>query len=147
MRARWVLGCCLDGLSVTGIAGRFARSVKAIRLQKRCIFRKLGLHTDTGRFRIRHALEGQASAVPPAAFGEALRGGGRRAVRCVPDPIPASPEAGHAPGMRGRRRYALCSTRSRRFSNCLTSACVNPRSRWFRTSTISGRISGYSERP
>nr|CUV21597.1 Hypothethical protein, bacterial regulatory protein domain, LuxR family (modular protein) [Ralstonia solanacearum]CUV33963.1 Hypothethical protein, bacterial regulatory protein domain, LuxR family (modular protein) [Ralstonia solanacearum]CUV37894.1 Hypothethical protein, bacterial regulatory protein domain, LuxR family (modular protein) [Ralstonia solanacearum]CUV59997.1 Hypothethical protein, bacterial regulatory protein domain, LuxR family (modular protein) [Ralstonia solanacearum] len=84
MSARWV--CCLDSLSVTGIAGRFARSVKAIRLQKRCIFRKLGLRTDTGRFRIRHALEGQASAVPPAAFGEALRGGGRRPSGACPIP-------------------------------------------------------------
>ncbi|QQV56054.1 LuxR C-terminal-related transcriptional regulator [Ralstonia syzygii subsp. celebesensis] len=70
--------CCLDGLSVTDIAGKFARSIKAIRSQKRSAFRKLGIRTDTELFRTRHEPEWHASVVLPVAFGKAPRDSGRR---------------------------------------------------------------------
>jgi len=58
-REREVLRCCLDGMSVTAIAEKFARSIKTISSQKQSAYRKLGIRTDTELFKIRHELEGQ----------------------------------------------------------------------------------------
>ena len=58
-REREVLRCCLDGMSVTDIAEKFARSIKTISSQKQSAFRKLGIRTDTELFKIKHELEGQ----------------------------------------------------------------------------------------
>lgn len=58
-REREVLRCCLDGMSVTDIAEKFARSIKTISSQKQSAYRKLGIRTDTELFKIKHELEGQ----------------------------------------------------------------------------------------
>ena len=56
-REREVLRCCLDGMSVTEIAEKFARSVKTISGQKQSAFRKLGVRNDSELFKIQHQLE------------------------------------------------------------------------------------------
>ncbi|RFB74321.1 MULTISPECIES: response regulator transcription factor [unclassified Herbaspirillum] len=56
-REREVLRCCLDGLSVTQIAEKFARSVKTISGQKQAAFRKLGVRNDNELFKIQHQLQ------------------------------------------------------------------------------------------
>ncbi|CAJ0813729.1 response regulator transcription factor [Ralstonia flaminis] len=58
-REREVLRCCLDGMSVSDIAEKFARSIKTISSQKQSAYRKLGIRTDTELFKIKHELEGQ----------------------------------------------------------------------------------------
>ncbi|MBP0596596.1 response regulator transcription factor [Herbaspirillum sp. LeCh32-8] len=55
-REREVLRCCLDGMSVTQIAEKFARSVKTISGQKQSAFRKLGVRNDSELFKIQHQL-------------------------------------------------------------------------------------------
>ena len=56
-REREVLRCYLDGMSVTAISEKFARSVKTISSQKQSAYRKLGIRTDTELFKIKHELE------------------------------------------------------------------------------------------
>ena len=58
VREHEVLRCCLDGQSVTDIAGKFSRSVKTISAQKQSAFRKLGLRNNNELFKIRGQLEG-----------------------------------------------------------------------------------------
>lgn len=57
-REREVLRCCLDGMSVSDIAEKFARSIKTISSQKQSAYRKLGIRSDTELFKIKHDLEG-----------------------------------------------------------------------------------------
>ncbi|WP_296224676.1 response regulator transcription factor [Ralstonia sp. UBA689] len=57
-REREVLRCCLDGMSVSDIAEKFARSIKTISSQKQSAYRKLGIRSDTELFKIKHELEG-----------------------------------------------------------------------------------------
>lgn len=56
-REREVIRCFLDGLTVTQIAEKFARSAKTISTQKSTAFRKLGIRTDNELFKIRYKLE------------------------------------------------------------------------------------------
>lgn len=56
-REREVLRCCLDGMTVTQIANKFARSVKTISGQKQSAFRKLGIRNDGELFKIRQHLK------------------------------------------------------------------------------------------
>jgi len=56
-REREVLRCCLDGMSVTEIAEKFARSVKTISGQKQSAFRKLGVRNDSELFKIENQLQ------------------------------------------------------------------------------------------
>jgi two-component system capsular synthesis response regulator RcsB len=60
-REREVLRCCLDGMTVTQIAAKFARSVKTISGQKQSAFRKLGIRSDSELFKIQHQLSHLAS--------------------------------------------------------------------------------------
>lgn len=57
LREREVLRCCLAGMSVTQVAGKFSRSIKTISTQKQSAFRKLGLGSDNELFKIRSQLE------------------------------------------------------------------------------------------
>lgn len=57
-REREVLRCCLDGMTVSQIAAKFARSVKTISGQKQSAFRKLGIRNDSELFKIQHQLKG-----------------------------------------------------------------------------------------
>lgn len=56
-REREVLRCCLDGMTVTQIANKFARSVKTISGQKQSAFKKLGIRNDSELFKIQHQLK------------------------------------------------------------------------------------------
>ncbi|MCP1573514.1 LuxR family transcriptional regulator [Herbaspirillum rubrisubalbicans] len=56
-REREVLRCCLDGLSVTDIAEKFARSIKTISCQKQSAFRKLGVRSDNELFKIEYQIK------------------------------------------------------------------------------------------
>ena len=56
-REREVIRCFLEGLTITEIAEKFGRSVKTISTQKSMAYRKLGISTDQGLFKIRHMLE------------------------------------------------------------------------------------------
>ncbi|KAF1039744.1 MAG: Transcriptional regulatory protein UhpA [Herbaspirillum frisingense] len=56
-REREVLRCCLDGMTVTEIAEKFARSVKTISGQKQSAFRKLGVRNDNELFKIQHQID------------------------------------------------------------------------------------------
>ncbi len=56
-REREVLRCCLDGMTVSQIANKFARSVKTISGQKQSAFRKLGIRNDSELFKIQHQLK------------------------------------------------------------------------------------------
>lgn len=56
-REREVLRCCLDGLTVTQIANKFARSVKTISGQKQAAFKKLGIRNDSELFKIQNQLK------------------------------------------------------------------------------------------
>lgn len=56
-REREVLRCCLDGMSVTEIAEKFARSVKTISGQKQSAFRKLGVRSDHELFKIEYQIK------------------------------------------------------------------------------------------
>ncbi|NIJ70388.1 response regulator transcription factor [Xanthomonas sp. 60] len=55
-REQEVLRCCLDGLSVAQIAGKFSRSSNTISTQKQAAFRKLGIGNDSELFRMRELL-------------------------------------------------------------------------------------------
>jgi two-component system capsular synthesis response regulator RcsB len=56
-REREVLRCCLDGMTVSQIANKFARSVKTISGQKQSAFRKLGIRNDNELFKIQNQLK------------------------------------------------------------------------------------------
>lgn len=56
-REREVLRCCLDGMTVTQIANKFARSVKTISGQKQAAFKKLGIRNDSELFKIQNQLK------------------------------------------------------------------------------------------
>lgn len=173
---RWSNGCAIrTAAGGTRISAGLSALLRRPGLSPRerevlCCCRAARLSRDRGQVRPQHQHHPLAEAVHllqariPRGSGPGTRWKGGRALsrrrpsarRCAMAaagrPVCARSHPGVAggragPGVCGRRRYALCSTRSRRFSSCLTSACVNPRSRWFSTSTISGRISGYSERP
>jgi len=55
-REREVIRCFLDGLTITEIAEKFGRSVKTISTQKSTAFRKLGITSDNGLFKIKQYL-------------------------------------------------------------------------------------------
>lgn len=57
IREREVIRCFLDGMTVSQIARKFGRSAKTISTQKSTAFRKLGITTDNGLFKIKHMLE------------------------------------------------------------------------------------------
>lgn len=57
MREREVIRCFLDGMTVGEIAKKFGRSIKTISTQKSTAFRKLGVTSDNGLFKIKHLLE------------------------------------------------------------------------------------------
>jgi DNA-binding NarL/FixJ family response regulator len=57
VREREVIRCFLDGMTVSQIAHKFGRSAKTISTQKSTAFRKLGITTDNGLFKIKHMLE------------------------------------------------------------------------------------------
>lgn len=56
-REREVIRCYLDGMTVTQIAEKFNRSIKTISTQKAAAFRKLGVSSDNGLFKMRHVLD------------------------------------------------------------------------------------------
>lgn len=56
-REHEVLRCCLEGMSVTQIAEKYARSVKTISGQKQAALRKLGVRNDHELFKIQHQLQ------------------------------------------------------------------------------------------
>ncbi|AUH51433.1 DNA-binding response regulator [Chromobacterium sp. ATCC 53434] len=56
-REREVLRCCLLGLSVSDIAGKFSRSIKTISNQKQSALKKLGLRGDHELFQLQQRLE------------------------------------------------------------------------------------------
>lgn len=56
-REREVLRCCLDGMSVAQIAGKFSRSSNTISTQKQSAFRKIGIRNDNELFKMRNQLE------------------------------------------------------------------------------------------
>ncbi|MGR2708149.1 response regulator transcription factor [Pseudomonas sp. AU10] len=56
-KEREVLRCCLEGLSVSQVAIKFARSRKTISGQKQAAFRKLGITTDTELFKLQAHLK------------------------------------------------------------------------------------------
>lgn len=51
-----VIRCFLDGLTVSEIAEKFDRSPKTISTQKSMAYRKLGVTSDNGLFKIKHLL-------------------------------------------------------------------------------------------
>lgn len=51
-KEREVLRCCLEGMSVSQIAGKFLRSRKTISGQKQAALRKLNVRTDTELFKL-----------------------------------------------------------------------------------------------
>lgn len=56
-KEREVLRCCLEGLSVSQVANKFARSRKTISGQKQAAFRKLGISTDNELFKLQAQLK------------------------------------------------------------------------------------------
>lgn len=56
-REREVIRCFLDGMTVTEIAEKFNRSIKTISSQKAAAFRKLGVSSNNGLFKIRHIID------------------------------------------------------------------------------------------
>lgn len=56
-REREVIRCYLAGMTVSEIAEKFNRSIKTISTQKAAAFRKLGVTSNNGLFKIRHSLE------------------------------------------------------------------------------------------
>lgn len=52
-REREVIRCYLDGMSISGIATKFGRSVKTISTQKSMAYRKLGVGSDQALFKLR----------------------------------------------------------------------------------------------
>lgn len=56
-REREVIRCFLDGMTVTQIAEKFNRSIKTISSQKAAAFRKLGVTSNNGLFKVRHIID------------------------------------------------------------------------------------------
>jgi DNA-binding NarL/FixJ family response regulator len=56
-REQEVIRCYLDGMTITEIAEKFNRSIKTISTQKATAFRKLGITSNNGLFKIMKALE------------------------------------------------------------------------------------------
>ncbi|WP_244670966.1 response regulator transcription factor [Pseudomonas sp. RtIB026] len=56
-REREVIRCFLDGMTVTQIALKFNRSLKTISSQKAAAFRKLGVTSNNGLFKIRNLID------------------------------------------------------------------------------------------
>ena len=57
VREREVLRCFLAGMSVTGIAEKFSRSIKTISTQKHSAYTKLGVSNDSELFKMRAEFE------------------------------------------------------------------------------------------
>lgn len=58
-REQEVIRCYLAGMTVTQIAEKFNRSIKTISTQKAAAFRKLGVTSNNGLFKIKHTLDFQ----------------------------------------------------------------------------------------
>jgi DNA-binding NarL/FixJ family response regulator len=58
-REQEVIRCYLAGMTVTEIAEKFNRSIKTISTQKAAAFRKLGVTSNNGLFKIKHTLDFQ----------------------------------------------------------------------------------------
>lgn len=56
-REQEVIRCYLDGLTITEIAEKFKRSIKTISTQKSSAFRKLGISSNNGLFKIMKNLD------------------------------------------------------------------------------------------
>ncbi|MCE7761277.1 response regulator [Pseudomonas putida] len=56
-REQEVIRCYLDGMTITEISEKFNRSIKTISTQKTTAFRKLGITSNNGLFKIMKALE------------------------------------------------------------------------------------------
>ncbi len=56
-REQEVIRCYLAGMTVTEIAEKFNRSIKTISTQKAAAFRKLGVTSNNGLFKIRHMID------------------------------------------------------------------------------------------
>ncbi|WP_256578793.1 response regulator transcription factor [Pseudomonas sp. NS1(2017)] len=56
-REQEVIRCYLDGMTITEIAEKFNRSIKTISTQKGTAFRKLGITSNNGLFKIMKTLE------------------------------------------------------------------------------------------
>ncbi|WP_426807866.1 response regulator [Pseudomonas sp. WOUb67] len=56
-REQEVIRCYLDGMTITQISEKFNRSIKTISTQKTTAFRKLGITSNNGLFKIMKALE------------------------------------------------------------------------------------------
>ncbi|AVO62307.1 DNA-binding response regulator [Pseudomonas chlororaphis subsp. piscium] len=56
-REQEVIRCYLDGMTITEIAEKFNRSIKTISTQKATAFRKLGITSNNGLFKIMKTLE------------------------------------------------------------------------------------------
>lgn len=56
-REQEVIRCCLAGMTVSEIAEKFNRSIKTISSQKAAAFRKLGVTSNMGLFKIRQNFE------------------------------------------------------------------------------------------
>ncbi|AXW17907.1 hypothetical protein CJO85_01165 [Ralstonia solanacearum] len=101
--------CCPDGLSVTDIAGKFARSIRTLRSQKRSAFRRLrhphrGPGTSWNGTRASSCRLPSAKRRATAAAGQNDGGGAR------PPAIPVRARS-HPDG--ARRRRAPCTHRVR----------------------------------
>jgi two-component system capsular synthesis response regulator RcsB len=53
-----VLRCLMQGMTITGIATKFSRSVKTVSNQKQSAFKKLGVSTVAELISVRHKVEG-----------------------------------------------------------------------------------------
>lgn len=56
-REQEVIRCYLAGMTVTEIAEKFNRSIKTISTQKAAAFRKLGVTSNNGLFKIKHLID------------------------------------------------------------------------------------------
>lgn len=56
-REREVIRCFLDGMTVSEIAEKFGRSIKTISTQKSTAYKKLGVTSDNGLFKLKHMLD------------------------------------------------------------------------------------------
>lgn len=56
-REQEVIRCYIDGMTITEISEKFNRSIKTISTQKTTAFRKLGITSNNGLFKIMKALE------------------------------------------------------------------------------------------
>ncbi len=58
-REQEVLRCVMDGMTITGIAAKFSRSVKTVSNQKQSAFRKLGIATTAELMMMRDKVLGK----------------------------------------------------------------------------------------